>query len=177
PVASTFHAFIFYGFVLYLFVNVIDGLRGFLPTGWTAGLGFGAVGDVYRLVADVLTVLILVGMVFFLVRRFAVRPTTLQQNERTLLHERVQQGSVRRDSLIVGAFIILHVGFRFTAESFLLAAEGHTDPFQPFASTLASLVGFGEGRLVGWHVGWWGALGLILAFLPYFPRSKHIHLF
>ncbi len=177
PVASTFHAFIFYGFVLYLFVNVIDGLRGFLPTGWTAGLGFGAVGDVYRLVADVLTVLILVGMVFFLVRRFAVRPTTLQQNERTLLHERVQQGSVRRDSLIVGAFIILHVGFRFTAESFLLAAEGHTDPFQPFASTLASLVGFGEGRMVGWHVGWWGALGLILAFLPYFPRSKHIHLF
>ena len=31
--------------------------------------------------------------------------------------------------------------------------------------------------MLGWHVGWWGALGLILIFLPYFPRSKHLHLF
>ena len=46
-------------------------------------------------------------MVFFLVRRFAVRPTTMQQNERTMLHEEVREGSVRRDSLIVGGFIIL----------------------------------------------------------------------
>src|SRR5690606_3758156 len=177
PVASTFHAFIFYGFVLYLVVNVVDGLKGFLPPSWTAGLGLGVVGDVYRLVADVLTVLILIGMVFFLVRRFAVRPTTMQQNERTMLHEEVREGSVRRDSLIVGGFIILHVGFRLVAESFLLAAEGHTDVWQPFSSAVASLVGFGDGRMLGWHVGWWGALGLILAFLPYFPRSKHIHLF
>jgi Fe-S oxidoreductase len=26
------------------------------------------------------------------------------------------------------------------------------------------------------HLFWWGALGSILLFLPYFPRSKHIHL-
>jgi ferredoxin len=26
-------------------------------------------------------------------------------------------------------------------------------------------------------VSWWLAIGLILAFIPYFPRSKHIHLF
>ena len=59
----------------------------------------------------------------------------------------------------------------------MLAAEGHRDAWQPFASLLATIVGFGEGRIVGWHIGWWGALGLILGFLPYFPRSKHIHLF
>ncbi len=177
PVASTFHSFIFYGFVLYLLVNVIDGLNGFLPPRWTSRLDFGAVGDAYRLLADVLTVLILVGIVFFLARRFLVRPATMRQNERTLLHEEVRQGAVRRDSLVVGLFILLHVGFRLTAESFLLAAQGHADPWQPFASAVAGLIGPGEGRMVGWHVGWWGALGLILAFLPYFPRSKHIHLF
>src|SRR5690606_23863304 len=135
------------------------------------------VGDAYRLLADVLTVLILVGIVFFLARRFLVRPATMRQNERTLLHEEVRQGAVRRASLVVGLFILLHVGFRLTAESFLLAAQGHADPWQPFASAVAGLIGPGEGRMVGWHVGWWGALGLILAFLPYFPRSKHIHLF
>ena len=62
-------------------------------------------------------------------------------------------------------------------ESFLLASEGLRDPWQPFASTLAGAFGYGENRIIGWHVGWWGALGLILAFLPYFPRSKHLHLF
>jgi Fe-S oxidoreductase len=30
---------------------------------------------------------------------------------------------------------------------------------------------------VGWHICWWLALGLILAFIPYFPYSKHAHLF
>ncbi|MYC23844.1 MAG: (Fe-S)-binding protein, partial [Caldilineaceae bacterium SB0662_bin_25] len=29
---------------------------------------------------------------------------------------------------------------------------------------------------VGQHVGWWVALGLVLAFVPWFPRTKHLHL-
>ncbi|HKI59302.1 MAG TPA: heterodisulfide reductase-related iron-sulfur binding cluster [Trueperaceae bacterium] len=176
PLTSAFHAFIFYGFVLYLFVNLIDLLNGYLPRAWTAGLRFGAVGDAYRLLADVLTVLILVGMIYMLVRRFWARDRRLQHNERTLLHDKVRVGSVQRDSLIVGAFILLHVGFRLFGETFLLASEGRPDAFQPVASTLASWVGFGAGRVWGWHLGWWAALGLILAFLPYFPRSKHLHL-
>ena len=28
-----------------------------------------------------------------------------------------------------------------------------------------------------WHFFWWGALGSIILFLPYFPRTKHAHLF
>jgi len=176
PVASFFHSFIFYGFVLYIAVNVVDGLNGFLPPSFTARFDLGWFGDVYHLVTDVLTVLILIGMVFFLIRRFLAKPRTLKHNVRTLLHEDVAAGSVRRDSLIVGVFILLHVGFRLMGESFLLAANSHTDPFQPFASGLAGVIGFGENRMLGWHVGWWGALGLILLFLPYFPRSKHLHL-
>ena len=177
PAASLFHAFIFYGFVLYLLVNVIDAFNGLLPRSWTSGWTFGVVGDAYRLAADVVTVLILVGMVFFLVRRFLAKDRAIQHGPRVQLHEDVQEGGIQRDSLIVGVFILLHVGFRLMAEGFLLAAEGHADPFQPFASALAGIIGAGEGRMLGWHVGWWGALGLILAFLPYFPRSKHLHLF
>lgn len=177
PAASLFHAFIFYGFVLYLLVNVIDALNGLLPRSWTSGWSFGVVGNAYRLAADVVTVLILVGMVFFLVRRFLAKDRAIQHGARVQLHEDVREGGVQRDSLIVGVFILLHVGFRLMAEGFLLAAEGHADPYQPFASTLAGILGTGDGRMVGWHVGWWGALGLILAFLPYFPRSKHLHLF
>ena len=174
---SVFHSFVFYGFVFYLLVNVFDGLKGFVPPSWYAGLELGSIGALYRLSADLLSVFIIVGVAFFLLRRFLAGDRRLEQNSNTLIHEKVAEGSVKRDSLIVGVFIILHVGFRLMGEGFFLAAEGETDIFQPFASAIASSVGFGESRIIGWHVGWWGALGLILAFLPYFPRSKHIHLF
>ncbi len=176
PWVSLFHSFVFYGFMFYLLVNVFDGLRGFIPPAWIPWT-FGSLGAAYRLLADLLTVLILVGVVFFVIRRFLAKDTRLEQNPNTLLHEKVKNGGIKRDSLIVATFIFLHVGFRFIGEGFLLASEGHSDIFQPFASLLASAVGYGENRIIGWHIGWWGALGLILAFLPYFPRSKHIHLF
>ncbi len=176
PVASFFHSFIFYGFVFYLLVNVFDGLKGFIPASWLAPLNFGFLGDIYRLAADLFSVFILIGVAFFLVRRFIAGDKRLEHNENTLLHEKVKQGSIKKDSLIVGIFIMLHVGFRLLGEGFFVAHEGHSDVWQPFASAIAGMVGYGEGRIVGWHVGWWGALGLILAFLPYFPRSKHLHL-
>jgi Fe-S oxidoreductase len=178
PLVSLFHGMVFYGFVLYLLVNVFDVLKGYLPVGMLERLDFGPLGDAYRLTVDLFTVLVLVGIGYLLVRRFGVRDRRLDQpNPETVVHERVGAGGIRRDSVIVAVFILLHVGFRLTGETFLLAAESHWDPFQPFASTLARLVGYGDGRIIGWHVGWWGALGLILAFMPYFPRSKHIHLF
>ena len=176
PVVSFFHSFIFYGFIFYLLVNLFDILNGLLPRNLTGAVNFGVLGGLYRLGADIVTVLILVGVVFFLVRRFLANDKRLEQNERTLLHEKVEAGSIKRDSLIVGVFILLHVGFRFVGEIFLLASEGHVDAWQPFASIFAGGVGMGEASIIVWHVGWWGAIGLIFLFLPYFPRSKHIHL-
>jgi Fe-S oxidoreductase len=178
PWVSFFHAFVFYGFVFYLLVNVVDAANGLLPRAWLGALSFGVVGDAFRLFADLFGTLVLVGVAWLLVRRFVRRDPRLSPGgPRVKLHEAVAAGAVQRDSLIVGVFILLHVGFRLAGEGFLLAYEGHADAWQPVASALAALIGPGEGRIVGWHVGWWGALGLILAFLPYFPRSKHLHLF
>ncbi|MDA0699880.1 MAG: (Fe-S)-binding protein [bacterium] len=178
PWVSLFHAFVFYGFVFYLSVNVVDAAHGLLPRAVLGALRFGVVGDLFRLFADVFGVLVLVGVAWLLLRRFVARDARLSPGgERVKLHEAVAAGGVQRDSLIVGVFILLHVGFRLVGEGFLLAYEGHADAWQPFASTLAAWIGPGEGRIVGWHVGWWGALGLVLAFFPYFPRSKHLHLF
>ena len=56
-----------------------------------------------------------------------------------------------------------------------LAAEG-PDRFQPFASLLANA--FTQAYAEPWRIfGYWGALGSVLAFLMYFPYSKHIHIF
>ncbi|MDD2696292.1 MAG: (Fe-S)-binding protein, partial [Anaerolineales bacterium] len=172
---SLFHSFVAWGFIYYLLVNLADVLRGFIP-GFTL-LGHSLASDLYRLGGDLLSVAVLTGMLALIARRFLLRPPTLTTREDVLLHPQARAG-IRRDSAIVSAFILVHVGSRFVGESFHLAAEG-ADAWQPFASRLAALwAGWLPGALlVGSHVTYWLALGTILAFVPYFLYSKHIHLF
>lgn len=192
PILSTFHAFIFFGFSYYFLVNVTDLLEGFIPgfeliyggealpeaipaltplvtTGWV---------NIFNLMADILSVLTLLGMVAFLVRRFMGNDRRLKFNDSVLLHPKVAKGWVQFDSAIVGVFILIHVGSRFMGQALRLAGHGRPDPFMPFASLMSNLfTGLSEGALtVGIHTTWWLAIGLILVFFPYFVRSKHIHL-
>jgi Fe-S oxidoreductase len=172
---SLFHAMVAWGFMHYLLINVGDGLQGLIP-GFIF-LGEGMLGRLYRLSGDILSVAVLVGMLALVVRRFILRPAALSVRTTTLLDPRARSG-IQRDSAIVAAFILLHVGFRFTGESFQLAMAG-PDAWQPFASFLA---GAWSGWQTSWlviarHGSWWLAIGLILLFVPYFPYSKHIHLF
>ncbi|HXV42321.1 MAG TPA: (Fe-S)-binding protein, partial [Anaerolineae bacterium] len=176
PLTSLFHFFIAWGFLYYFLVNAVDILEGYIP-GFRF-LGDSTLGGVYRLLADILSVGVLIGMTYYLLRRFVVKDPALSYHNNIKLHPKVLRGGISNDSLIVGAFIWLHVGFRFLGASFLVALEGG-DPWQPFASTVARLwAGLAPGgQAIGWHISWWIALGLILAFLPYFPYTKHAHLF
>lgn len=175
PVTSLLHAFVAWGFTYYLLINLGDILQGLIP-GFVF-LGDTAVGRLYRLGGDVLSTAVLLGMAALLVRRFIMRPPGLQVRESTLLHPTARAG-IRRDSAIVGGFILLHVGSRFLGQSFEVALAGG-DPAQPLASAVARLWStWGVGALdLARHVCWWLAIGLILVFIPYFPYSKHIHLF
>lgn len=174
PTTSWFHAFVAWGFIYYFLVNFGDVLTGYVPD--FHFLGTGTVGNLYRLGADLLSVAVLVGIVYFIVRRFVLNPADLQIRDNVLLHPKARTG-MRRDSAIVAGFILLHVGARFLGQSFIVAREA-PDAWQPFASMIAGLwQPLGEEVLIlGEHAAWWTALGLILAFLPYFPSSKHLHL-
>jgi len=176
PITSFLHGLVGWGFAFYLLVNIGDLLQAFIPG--LVFLGHGWIGNAYRLLADVLSVGVLIGMASLMVRRFILRPAALQIRDSTKLHPKARQ-SIRRDSAIVGFFILLHIGFRFLGESFHLAATAR-DAWQPFASATAlawaDLIS-PTGLEIAMHVAWWMALGLILVFLPYFPQSKHIHLF
>ncbi len=176
PMVSLFHAFIFFGFSFYLLVNLNDLLEAY-TSGWTT-LGKGPPANIFNLLSDLFSILVLVGMSFFLVRRFLVRPKVLEFNGNVLLHADVRRGGLKVDSLIVGLFILLHVGSRWMGTAFALAAQGHGDPWLPTASLMASLFGglTPESLEAARHVCWWLAMGLIAAFIPYFPRSKHLHL-
>ncbi|HJN40491.1 MAG: (Fe-S)-binding protein [Anaerolineales bacterium] len=174
PGTSLLHAFVAWGFTYYFLVNFGDVLEGFIPH--FRFLGEGLLGGLYRLGADLLSVAVLVGVVYFLIRRFGTRAPQLTIAENVQLHPKAS-GGMRQDSLIVGVFILLHVGFRFIGASATIAAHG-ADAWQPFGSLAARLWGGlpPAGLVALEHAAWWLALGLILLFMPYFPNSKHLHL-
>jgi Fe-S oxidoreductase len=172
---SIFHAVIAWAFMLYAFVNLGDILEGYI-----AGfhfLGDGLIGNLYRVFVDGFSLLAVVSMTVFLIRRFLTGAPKLNFSEQVALMPEVREG-IRRDSLIVGFFIILHVGFRLLGDSFSLAQHG-TDMWQPVASWISRLwSGLSPDAISLFrHICWWIAIGLILLFIPYFPLSKHAHLF
>ncbi len=176
---SLLHWGVVIGFTYYFLVNALDLLIGLVP-GFEARLHqAGAAYDAYRLLGDLLSALILVGIAYFVLRRLLLpNKRELTFHENVTLHPRVAAGAVTADSMIVAAFIALHVGARFLGESIVVAQAG-PDSFMPFASwTAAVWSGLNADALIVLrHLCWWVALGGVLLFLPYFPQSKHAHLF
>jgi len=175
PLTSLIHVFLVLGFVYYLIANAADLVEGFMP-----GFRFldgSSLGGPYRFCGDLLSVCVIVAMTYFLARRFVFGSTDLLFPKQIRLYPGAEKG-MRRDSLLVGVFVLGHVGFRFLGASFDLV-EGGYDTWQPFASTVAVLwAGMQEtGSSLGTRVCWWISQGLVLAFIPYFPYSKHAHLF
>lgn len=180
---SLLHWGIVIGFTYYFLVNAVDLLIGFVPNLETnlsslTGVGGGAYAA-YRLLADVLSVVVLVGVAYFILRRLVLpNKSDLTYNDNVLLHPKARAGGQISDSMIVAGFILLHVGARFLGESVLVQMHG-ADLFMPFATLVSPIWGgLGEGSLeVVRHTMWWIALGGILVFAPYFPYTKHAHLF
>ena len=173
---SILHGLIGWGFLSFLLINLADLIYAY--TGWKMLEHLGWFGDAYRLLADVANVAILFGILAMVVRRFLLRPATLSTRDSTLLHPKARFG-ILRDSAIVATFIFIHNTARLLGESFFIAEAGVRDSWQPFISTVA---GFWSGAdagalLFGERLMFWLSIGAVVAFLPYFPYSKHIHLF
>ena len=179
PLTSAIHLGVVWGFTFYFLVNAMDLLQAYLPH-WQIGLqNWGALYDIFRFLADSLSLIVLCGIGYFLLRRFVLpRGKELRFQDNILLHARVRAGGIQRDSLLVGGFILLHVGARLLGEAVHIA-QTEPDLFQPVASAVALIFhGADEGGLLFLrHLFFWLAMGSILLFLPYFPRTKHAHLF
>lgn len=182
-VTSLFHLGVVIGFTFYFLVNAIDLLIGFVPN-LEENLreldGFWAtIYDLYRLLGDVLSIVVLVGVVYFILRRlYLPNKKDLTYHDNVLLHPKVAKGGQISDSMIVAFFILIHVGARFLGESVAVSMHG-ADLYMPFATIVSPIwAGMPMGAQV-WvrHIMWWLALGGILVFTPYFVKSKHAHLF
>ncbi len=173
---SILHGLVGWGFLSFLLINLGDLIYAF--TGFKLLEHTGLFGELYRLLADIVNVLIIIGIVALAIRRFILRPATLSTRDTTLLHAKARFG-ILRDSAIVATFIFIHNLMRFLGESFSLAQLGEIDPWQPSISAVSKLW---EGvdpnvLLAGEHIAFWLSIGAVVAFLPYFPYSKHIHVF
>jgi Fe-S oxidoreductase len=173
PTIGLFHSFIFYGFVFYGLVNLVDAIEGYFPLTISSS---NPIGATYNLLADILSFLVLLGVVALVIRRFALPSRRdFHFNARTLLHKDVQHSKITRDSLIVSAFILFHVGSRAIGAGARIAATS-PDKLQPFATALSHL--FTPANVEAFRIfGYWGALGSVLLFLAYFPYTKHVHIF
>ncbi|MCK5687058.1 4Fe-4S dicluster domain-containing protein, partial [bacterium] len=175
PIATILHIFVAWGFTLYMLVNVIDVWRAWLvQTPEYSSLG---IAYAYRLFTDIFSILILIAIVYFLFRRFILKSEKLIIRDDILMGENNRK-QVRQDSAIVAIFIFLHVGLRFLGSSFEMALH-ELDSAQIFASGLAGCwESWSPERLnLLAHISWWMAIGLLLVFIPYFPFTKHAHLF
>jgi len=174
---SLLHVLIGWGFLYFVLVNLADLLNGYIP-GFRFAENAGLVGDMYRLLADIFGAGVVIGIVGMEIRRFIIRPPVLRARESTLLDPRARKG-ILRDSAIVATFIFTHVGSRLIGESMYLAQHGIVDRWQPIANAIAGLMSgmSPTGLEAGQHVTFWLSLGAIVAFLPYFPYTKHLHLF
>ena len=172
PLVSFLHALIFYGFVFYFLVNLVDVVEGFFAIHPRGGAW-----NLFNLVSDLLTAGVLVGIIGMVLRRWFVRPKDFDFPANVPVQPEVRE-NIFRDSTIVAGFIIFHVGSRLLFKATQLARDGG-DGFQPVGSSFALLFGaFDPNTLVVVnHLFWWGALGSILLFIPYFPHTKHIHIF
>lgn len=172
---SLFHAFIGWGLMVFLLIDFSDLVYGL--TGFHLLDHLGLFGDVYRLFGDIFNVAIILGIVLLAIRRFVLRPATLSTRGTTLLHPKARFG-ISRDSAIVILFIFVHNTSRFLGESFYLVLHGIHDAWQPSISAAASLLTSANPNVlaVGEHVAFWLSIGAVVAFLPYFPYTKHIHL-
>ncbi|MBI5824746.1 MAG: (Fe-S)-binding protein [Chloroflexi bacterium] len=187
---SILHALIGWGFLSFLLINLADLIYAYTNFR-LLDYHLGWFGNSYRFLADIANVAIIVGILAMAFRRFVLRPATLSTRETTLLHPKARFG-ILRDSAIVAMFIFVHNSMRFLGESFHLALPvawsnqipgdfiyAFPDPWQPFTSSFASLFTHSSPILleIGEHIAFWLSIGAVVAFLPYFPYSKHIHLF
>jgi Fe-S oxidoreductase len=157
------HFFIFWGFVLFslnyvVFIFVGDGL------GLSQVLRDNTLSLYFSYVVDLAGLFVLVAIIWAAVRRYLVRPPRLEPSA---------------EAGIILALIFFLMLAHFFIEGFAINVTG--DPlasWTPGGLAAAGLVsGFSPGaqETLYWVV-WWLHYILILAFLVYIPRSKHLHL-
>ena len=161
PIPGLAHFFTFWGFIIIQFglLNLILGaFNGSLPL----------LGDnrIFALVLDIFVILVLVSLIVFAIRRGIIRPKQLN----SFLHS-------PWDGFIILGLIFLVILTLALVEGFEYAAS-HGAAWTPIGALFGPWFGqAGTAFNIGaYRFFWWLHILVVLGFLIYLPRSKHLHL-
>ncbi len=158
------HALLFWGFALFFIGYII-----FIGLGEGFGLSTVLEGStfeiVYSSILDIAGLFVIAAVVWAAVRRYIVRPERLEIN--------AEAGVIL---LLVFSLMVLH----FFIEGFGYAAYRVQASWPPVGTALAGFLtdmGISESILVAlYKTVWWLHYAVILGFMVYIPRSKHLHI-
>jgi Fe-S oxidoreductase len=164
-VAGPIHAGIFWGFIVLLFSAIEMILEGFNER-WSLNF-LGPVYSVITILTDIFCLLIIVGTMMSLWRRYVTKVKRLQVE-----HEKVEAGMILLTifTIVSGLFVQNALRGQLQAGDFSWALRPVSGPF---GAVLAGA--FGSGSHLAFEIAWWTHALLILAFMNYLPYSKHLH--
>jgi Fe-S oxidoreductase len=157
------HALLFWGFSLFLISYIIFiGLSGgFGLSPWIEGTTF---ETVYSSILDIAAIWVILVLIWAAIRRYIVRPERLQMSAEAAII-----------LIVVFSLMVLH----FCIEGFGFAGSGHIPDWPPVGAAFARFLsdtGISKSTLTGISQGaWWLHYMVILGFMIYIPRSKHLH--
>jgi Fe-S oxidoreductase len=158
------HAVMFWGFSFFFISYIVFiGLAG--------GFGLAPVIErstfetVYSSILDIAGVFVIIVLVWAAIRRYVVRPERLE---------------ISAEAAIILIVVFSLMALHFCIEGFGLAGSGVTTDWPPVGAAFARFLsgtGISESTLIGVYQGvWWLHYMVILGFMVYIPRSKHLHI-
>lgn len=170
-VAGPIHAFIFWGFLVLLFSATEMILEG-LHDGWSLNF-LGPLYSAVTILTDVFCVLIIVGTVMALWRRYVTRIRRLQVES-----EQLEAGLILVTIFMIVSALFVQNSLRqhVYGSDFSWAVRPLSHAFGNILSTSgASSHGSVELNTTIFTIAWWVHGVFILGFLNYLPYSKHLH--
>lgn len=159
------HVFIFYGALTFDTMTVNHTLEGFIDKFYLFGeTNF---GFFFSLIVDIFALLVLAGVLFFIVRRFIIRPKAYRT---TLL-----------DSGLIYFFLIVVTLSYLYFEAFAIASHPESTRLSFLGNYLANNIqSLGlRPEAIATHLrfSWWLHILLVFGFIAYVPYSKYLHMF
>jgi Fe-S oxidoreductase len=158
------HALLFWGFSFFLISYIVF-------IGLSEGFGLYPVlmGNIFQMVyssiLDIAGVFVILAIVWAAIRRYVLRPERLEIS--------VEAGIIM---ILVFSLMLLH----FCIEGFGVAGSGEAINWPPVGAAFAHFLAnssISKNTLIAVsHGAWWLHYALILGFMVYIPRSKHLHI-
>jgi Fe-S oxidoreductase/nitrate reductase gamma subunit len=157
------HVFIFYGALTFDTMTVNHTLEGFIDNFFLFGqTGFALF---FSLIVDVFAILVLVGVLFFVIKRYILRPKAYATSP--------------LDSGMIYFLLIATTLSYLYFECFSIALHPGTERLSFLGILLAKAAVGMNPELLSQHlrISWWLHILIVYAFIVYVPHSKYFHMF